>query len=179
MCWFLCWGGAITYFYWLWLLLLYWLLDVRREHDSKKTSFHSHRLIDLGNIGKGINEALEQFFAEFLVQDLAPLEHHGSLDLMSLFKKLTSVTCLEVKIVRVSSRFESNFLERRMRLRLLLLLFPLGLFVNELTIVDDLAYRRIRLWCNLYKVEFALKCNTKSFAPRKHAKRTTLGINNT
>jgi hypothetical protein len=44
-----------------------------------------------------------------------------------------------------------------MRLCLLLLLFPLGLFINELTVVNDLAHRRIRLRCNLNKIELTLE----------------------
>ena len=149
--------GAVTSFRWLWLLLLYRLLDIRRKHDTKESPFHSHRLIDLRYISQGVNESLEQYFAEFLVEDLAPLKHHCCLNLVTLFKKLTSVARLEVKVVRVSSRLKSNFLKSRMRLCLLLLLFPLGLFINELTVVNDLAHRRIRLRCNLNKIELTLE----------------------
>ena len=65
-----------------------------------------------------------------------------------------------------------------MRLRFLLLLLPLGLLINELTIVDDLAYRWVRLRSNLNKVNFAFKSNAQSFTTWEYAKRTTLCINN-
>ena len=58
----------------------------------------------------------------------------------------------KVKVVCVRACLETYFLQRGLRLSLFLLLLPLLLLVYELAVIDDLAYWRIRLRCDLNKI---------------------------
>ncbi len=88
-----------------------------------------------------------------LVDDVASAKLHVCAHLVPVIQETARVLGLEVEIVRVGVRPESNLLQRdRMRLltRFLLLLLQL---VPILAVVDDLANRRLGAGGDLYQVQ--------------------------
>ncbi len=124
-----------------------------RKHDGHSAPFHSGLLIDLAHILQFRDEPREKLSALFLVHNRSSPELHACLDLMPAFQKLTRMLGLEFEIVLVRMRPEAYFLEDNGVLFLPRLLLLLLLLVTVFAIVDDLADRRIGIWCNFYKIQ--------------------------
>src|SRR5690606_40276248 len=80
-------------------------------------------------------------------------EHYSRLHLVTFHQKLSQVLCLKFNIVFIGIRVKTNFLYVHYRLVLFCQLFLFLSLVIKLTVIDYLAYRRLRIWGNLYKIK--------------------------
>lgn len=139
------------------------LLAVRSEDRGHPASFHTRRLVDLGDVLELLDEAPQQVHPLVLVDDVATAELDPGLHLVVVFEKSSGMPRFELEIVRVGVRPEADFLELDVLRLLARLFFLLLLLVAVLSVIDDLAYRRSGRRRDLYEVQLVLAGSLQRF----------------
>ena len=111
-------------------------------------------------------------------RDLSSFEHHGCLHLVPIQQKSPGVPRFEIEIVSIRVGMETEFLQERDMLMLLLKLVFLRLLVLELTVADNLAYGWLGSGNDLHEVGIAFSCQENSLPYRHHAKLSSVMIDN-
>ena len=113
-------------------------------------------LLDDGELGELLGQAVEDHHAALGVRDLAPAEHDRDLDLVLVAQEALDVALLGLVVVLRDLRPELDLADRDLLLVLARLLLLLGLLVLVLRVVEDAADGRARLGRDLDEVEVAL-----------------------
>lgn len=123
-------------------------------------------LVDLGVVLQIDDDLLQQLLADLPAGDLAPLEDHGELHLVSFGEEFPGMPRLEIDVVSVGAGMEADLLELPLRLALALGLVPFLLLVAKLPKVDDSTDRWCRLGRDLDKVELPFPGNHQCLTRR-------------
>ena len=87
-------------------------------------------------------------------KDRASAEENVGLDLRSFLQEALGMVELELEVVLIGLRTETDLLDDHLRSVRLLLLRLLFLLIDEFLVVDDLAYGRIGVRSDLHKIQF-------------------------
>ncbi len=107
---------------------------------------------------------LQNVAAKIGVGQLTALEPDCQLDFVAFLQESAHHLGAVVDVMFIDLGAEPDFLEDYLLLALASISFLLGLVVLELTIVHQLADRRILIGCDLYEVEATLLCQGYSVA---------------
>ena len=122
------------------------LLALWSENHIHLLTLELRHNLHLGNLLECCSEAEEQNLALLLEDDASTAEEYIGLDLCTLLDEVLGVTQLEVEIVVVGLRTETNLLNYNLGLLCLNLLLLLLLLIEELLVIDDTTYRWLRIW---------------------------------
>ena len=135
------------------LLSTYLLITLRADEHDHSFALEVWYIVRFAVLGQVSCEASQQEFTLLFEHDRASAEEDVSLHFVAFFEELDGVFELEVIIVVIRLRSESDFLDfHLLGICLgLFLLFLLG--VEELLVVNDSTNRRRRCWRYLNEVE--------------------------
>ena len=108
----------------------------RREHDYHALPFKHRHHLDFAIFLKVVGETEEKHLSLLLKQDGASAEKHIGFHFRSFFQESYGMLQLEVVVMIVSLRTETNLLYYNLSGFLLLLLLPFLLLIEEFLIVE-------------------------------------------
>ena len=111
------------------------------------------------------------------MRHLSASEAHRHLGLVSFFQKLGQVSKLDSVVPDIGSRTKFDLFDRRLFLFFLRLLTFLALVENLLAVIQDSAYRRLRVRRNLDQVEACIIGLLLRLSKRNDTRLLTLLIN--
>ena len=159
-------------------LLLGFLFPVRNKQQHHASTLHPGGLVDSSNIGDMFHETAQKFLTLFDACDLSALEDNGRLHFVPVCKKLVCMSCLEIKVVRISVRMKAELLQNGHMLMFLLELVFLRLFILELPKTDDLAHWRFRTGDDFHQIGLTLQGKPDRFPWCHHSKLCTMVVDN-
>jgi hypothetical protein len=113
------------------------------------------------------------------VSHLASTEHDGNLDACSLLEEAQYVTLLGLVIAHINLWAELHLFDFDLDLVLASCLGLASLLILELTVIKNLAYRRLGIWSNLYEIKTVLTSSLHCIIDAKKTKLTTISVNQT
>src|SRR5262249_24768618 len=143
------------------------------EHGGHALAFHRRRLLDLGDVGELLEDAVDDAAALLDVLQLAAAEQDVDEDLVLVLQKPPRLVDLGVDVVLAGLGPDADLLD--------LLLVDLGLgplarlLVAELAVVEDLADGRPLLRRHLDEVQVGLAGHLQRLRGRHHAELLAVG----
>lgn len=125
----------------------------RAEDHSHVAAVLLRTVLDVAVLGDLFGQPVEQSVPQLGTRLLATAEHDGDLDLVSLLQEADHVTLFGLVVVIIDLGAELLFLDNSLLLVLPGLAVLLSLFVFVLPVIHDLRDRRLRIRCDLDKVE--------------------------
>ena len=132
------------------------LLGLRRKEHSHPLTLEHRHLLNLGDLLKVISEAEEENLTLLLEEDGPAAEEDIGLDLRAFLNELLGVLELEVIVMIISLRPETDLLDSDLDLLGLDFLLLLLLLVEEFLVVKDFANRRLGGGRDLHEVKLHL-----------------------
>lgn len=136
------------------------------NHHQHPLAFQLGHLLRASELFQFHRKTQKQFLALLRVNDATALEKDGGFDLAAFLKEALGMFELEIEIMFVGIRTETNLLDHNLGGVVLHLLGLLALLVQIFLVVQNLAYRRNRLVGNLHKIKFKSVGKVQSLAKR-------------
>ena len=132
------------------------LLLFRRQHDDHALALELRHLLHFAIFLKVVGKTQQQHFALLLEENRTAFEKHIGFHLGAFLKETDRVFELEVVVVVVGLRAETNLLHHHLRSLGFDLLGLFLLLIEIFLIVENLAHRRFHLRGDFHQIEFQL-----------------------
>src|SRR5438477_5721618 len=153
---------------------------VGRDHDRHPVPLHVRmRTLGGAELLHFREETIEHGAAELHVRHLAAAEADRGLDLVAVLQEADDVVLLEIEVMLVDAGAELHLLDDDHLLLLLRLAGLLLLLEDELSVVHDLAHRRVRRRGDLHEVEVFLSRHLLGLCDRHDADLPSLVVDQT
>lgn len=129
-----------------------------RHDQGHPAAFHTRGLIHAPDIFQLFDKACEQLMPMLLIQDVPATKLNPGFYHVAFAQEFTRVLRFELKVMRIGTGPKSNLFERNGVRFLALFFFFFLLFIPVLAIVDNLAYRWIRIWGDLNEIQVIAIC---------------------
>jgi hypothetical protein len=150
-------------------------LRLGREQDGHRLGLHAGRLLDDGDVLRGLDEVHELHLGRLRVRDLAAAEAARDLHLVAVLEEAADVLRLRLEIVIVGLGAELHFLQLHLHLTLASFALLLLFLVLELAEVHDLADRRHPFGVHLDEIEIGFTREAEGLVRRQHTEHLLVG----
>ena len=148
------------------LIFLFYRALVGSHYHEHRAAFHLGRDFDRSDISESGGDLLQIFEGDLGIVHFAAAELDRHADLMSLEQPAAGIVHFETAVRFIRLWAQSDFLDLDLGLRLLGLAILLCPLINELSIIDHTADRRICIGGDLHKIQLGVACNLQSLAYR-------------
>lgn len=142
------------------------LLAARRQNHRNRPPHHLGRSLYDRYFIQFIAKLPHDFLPQIDVEHFPSAEHDRNANLVPLQKKLACVLQLRLEIMRVDIRLKLDLLDFDLDLRLFAVFFFLLLMIPELSVVNDLRYRRFGRRGDLHEIQPCSLRHRKRFPQR-------------
>jgi hypothetical protein len=141
-----------------------------RQHGKHGPTFHHRTLLNNGDVGQGLDDAIDLTACNLRVRRFAPTESHQQTDLVALLNETAGRTGANVYIVVVRARAQPKLFQLYRVLMLLRFALFLRLLILRTAIIKELADGRDGVCRNLDEIKVFRPSHLQSLMGRHDAK---------